>query len=96
MKTAPRAIKPAKVVLVPVDQAAATLTSNGRTPYGTMVFLAMVGFAIACFGAAAVPATHVRWRPAAYFIATRHLDLAIVGLALLLLAGLTFLATGGG
>jgi len=95
VKTAPRAIKPAKVVLVPVDQTAATLTSNGQTPYGTMVFLAMVGLAIACFGAAAVPATHVRWRPAAYFMATRNLDVAIIGLALLLLAVFTFIATNG-
>jgi hypothetical protein len=54
----------------------------------------MIGMAIVCFAAAAVPATHVPWRPAAYFVATRHLDLAIVGLALLLLAGLTFIATG--
>jgi Fe2+ transport system protein B len=82
-------------VLVPVNRTVATITSNGRTPYGAIVFLTIVGMAIVCFAAAAVPATHVRWRPAAYFVATRHVDLAIVGLALLLLAGLTFIVTGG-
>jgi hypothetical protein len=95
VKNAPRVVTPAKAVLVPVNQTVATFTPNERTPYGTIVFLAMIGMAIVCFAAAAVPATHVPWRPAAYFVATRHLDLAIVGLALLLLAGLTFIATGG-
>jgi len=95
VKNSPRVAKPAKALLAPVNRTVATFTSNERTPYGTIVFLAMIGMAIVCFAAAALPATHVRWRPAAYFVATHHLDLAIIGLALLLLAGLTFIATGG-
>ena len=91
MKTKPSVVTP----LVPVNRTAATITSDGAS-YATIVLLAMVGMAIVCFGAAAVPATQVRWRPAAYVVATHHIDFAIAGLALLLLAGLTFVASGGG
>jgi hypothetical protein len=93
-ETQPRVVKAAKVV-VPVKRTAATITSDRGLHYGTFVFLAMIGMAAVCFGVAAVPATYVRWRPAAYFVATRHIDLAIVGLALLLLACLTFVVTNG-
>jgi hypothetical protein len=59
------------------------------------VFVATIGLAIVCLGVAAMPAAHVPWRPAAYFVAVRHLDLAIAGLALLFVAGFVVLVTGG-
>jgi hypothetical protein len=91
----PRVLKPAKVAVVPVKRTVASISSVERFPYGALVFLTMVAVAAVCFAAAALPATAVPWRPAAYVVATRHVDFAIVGLALLLLAALMFVATGG-
>ena len=44
---------------------------------------------------ALVPATHVKWRPAAIFVSDRQLDLTVVGLALLVAAACTLLWTNG-
>jgi hypothetical protein len=54
-----------------------------------------LGLAIVCFTVAMVPATHVRWRPAAIFVSERQIDLTVLGLALLLSAAFTIFLTGG-
>jgi hypothetical protein len=75
-------------------QTAGTLSSDGSIGFGSLLLLAMIAIAIACFGVAAIPAVYVPWRPAAYFIAHRNLDIAIAGLGLLFLAGFLVLVTG--
>jgi hypothetical protein len=62
---------------------------------GSLVIVLGLGFAIACFAVALVPATHVKWRPVAIFVSERQLDLTIIGLALLMGALFTFLWTKG-
>jgi hypothetical protein len=73
---------------------AATLDSDGSFGIGSLVIVAMLGMAVACFGVAATPVMYVPWRPVAYFIGHRHLDLAIVGLAFLLVAGFLLALVG--
>jgi hypothetical protein len=93
-KPIPAAPKAAQAA-VPVKKTVAIVTPSETFDSAMLVLLGMIGLAFACLALAAIPATYVRWRPAAHFVATRNLDLAIVGLALLLLAGFTFLVTGG-
>jgi hypothetical protein len=61
----------------------------------SLLFVATIGLAIICLGVAAVPGAYVPWRPAAYFVSVRHLDLAMAGLALLFVAGFVVLLAGG-
>jgi hypothetical protein len=75
-------------------QTAATLSSGGSVDFASLLIVGMFAFAIACFGIAAIPAVYVPWRPAAYFIAHRNLDIAIAGLGFLLLAGFLVLLVG--
>src|SRR6266545_2802226 len=74
-------------------QTAATLSSGGSFDFGSLLIVMTLGMAIVCFGVAAIPAPYVPWRPAAHFIAYRHLDIAIAGLGFLFLTG--FLALVG-
>jgi hypothetical protein len=69
--------------------------SGGSSELGSIVIVLGLALAIACFAAALVPATHVRWRPVAIFVSERQVDLTIVGLALLMGALFTFLWTKG-
>jgi type IV secretory pathway VirB10-like protein len=75
-------------------RAVAALGSSNSFGAGSLLIVALLGTAIACFGVAAIPAMYVPSRPVAYFIAYRHLDLAIAGLALLLFAGFLVLFVG--
>jgi hypothetical protein len=75
-------------------QTSATLSSGGAVDFGPLLIMGMLAFAIACFGVAAIPAVYVPWRPVAYFIANRHLDIAIAGLGFLFLAGFLVLFVG--
>jgi hypothetical protein len=93
-KPIPAAPKAAQAA-VPVKKTVAIVSSSETFDSAMLVLLGMIGLAFACLAVAAIPATYMRWQPAAYFVARRHLDLAIVGLALLLLAAFTFLVTGG-
>jgi hypothetical protein len=93
-KPIPVAPKAAQVP-VPVRRTVAIVSPNKPVDSGMFILLGMIGLAFACLAVAAVPAAYVRWRPAAHFVARRNLDLAIVGLALLLLAGFTFFVTHG-
>jgi hypothetical protein len=81
---------------VPVIQTAAAVDSSSHSDYATILLAAMIGLAFACFCVAAIPATYVPWRHAAYFVANRQVDIGLAGLALLALAGLTLVATRGG
>jgi hypothetical protein len=65
---------------------AATVDTKNSFGFGALLIVALLGFAMVCFGVASIPAMYVPWRPVAYFIAYRHLDIAIAGLALLSLA----------
>jgi hypothetical protein len=69
--------------------------SGGSSDLGSIVIVLGLALAIACFAAALVPATHVRWRPVAIFVSERQVDLTIIGLALLMGAVFTFLWTKG-
>jgi hypothetical protein len=71
------------------------LGSQGSFGFAWLLFVATLGLAIVCFGVAAMPTAYVPWRPAAYFVAVRHLDLTIAGLALLFVAGFVLLVGGG-
>jgi hypothetical protein len=71
------------------------LGSQESFGFAWLLFVATLGLAIVCLGVAAMPAAYVPWRPAAYFVAGRHLDLTIAGLALLFAAGFAWLVGGG-
>jgi len=62
---------------------------------GSLLIVLGLAGAITCFGVALVPATLVKWRPAAIFVSERQFDLTLVGLALLVAAALTIVWTNG-
>jgi hypothetical protein len=67
---------------------------SGRSfDLGSLLIVVGLGFAIACFTIALVPATTVKWRPAAIFVSERQVDLTVVGLALLVTAAVTLFWT---
>ena len=68
---------------------------SGSFDLSSLLIMLGLAFAIACFMIAIVPATHVKWRPAAIFVSDRQLDLTVVGLALLVAAACTLLWTNG-
>jgi hypothetical protein len=80
---------------VGVRNAFQTKSGGGSFDLGALVIVLGLGLAIACFAAALVPASHVRWRPVAIFVSERQVDLTIIGLALLMGAVFTFLWTKG-
>ena len=74
---------------------AATVRPDHSFELQSLLIATMLGLAIACLGIAAIPAVYVPWRPVAYFIAQRHVDMAIAGLACLVLAGFLMVVAGG-
>ena len=68
---------------------------GGSLDFGSLVIVLGLSIAIACFAVALVPATSVKWRPAAIFVSERQVDLTITGLALLVGAAFTFFLTKG-
>jgi hypothetical protein len=74
---------------------AATPRTRTSTDFQSLLIATMLGLAIICLGIAAIPAVYVPWRPVAYFIAERHVDMAIAGLGCLVLAGFLMLVAGG-
>jgi hypothetical protein len=83
------------IAAVGVRNAFQTKSGGGSFDLGALVIVLGLGLAIACFAAALVPASQVRWRPVAIFVSERQVDLTIVGLALLMGAVFTFLWTKG-
>ena len=69
--------------------------SGGSFSLGSLLIVLGLSFAIACFSIAVVPATAVKWRPAAIFVSERQVDLTVVGVALLVAAAFTLFLTKG-
>ena len=78
-----------------VQSAFQTKSGGGSFNLGSLLIVLGLGVAIACFTVALVPATYVKWRPAAIFVSERQVDLTIVGLALLVVAAFTLFLTKG-
>lgn len=78
-----------------VGNALRTKSSGGSFDLGSLLIVLGLGIAIMCFAVALVPATYVKWRPAAIFVSERQVDLTMVGLALLVAAAFTFFWTKG-
>jgi hypothetical protein len=76
-------------------QVALKTKSGGSIGLASLLVVLGLSFAIACFAVAAVPATYVKWRPAAIFVSERQVDLTLVGVALLVGAAFTFLLAKG-
>jgi hypothetical protein len=74
---------------------AAALRTGDSGDVQSLLIATMLALSIVCLGIAAIPAVHVPWRPAASFIAERHVDLAIAGLGCLVLAGFLMVIAGG-
>jgi hypothetical protein len=71
-------------------------TPPGGTPgIGSLLIVLGLGLAIACLAVAVVPATSVKWRPAAIFVSERQVGLMLAGLALLVAASATIFWTNG-
>jgi hypothetical protein len=68
-------------------------TSGSSLDLGSLLIVLGLGFAIACFTIALVPATYVRWRAAAIFVSERQVDVTIIGLALLVTVAFTLFWT---
>jgi hypothetical protein len=78
-----------------VQSAFKTKSGGGSIDLGSLLIVLGLGVAIMCFTIALVPATYVKWRPAAIFVSERQVDLTVVGLALLVVAAFTFFWTKG-
>jgi hypothetical protein len=74
---------------------ARTIGSGGSFDLASLLLVSTIGLVIVCFGVAALPAAYVPWRPAAWFVAERHLDIGILGVALMFLAGFILVVAGG-
>ncbi len=68
---------------------------GGSLDFSSIVIVLGLSIAIACFAVALVPATSVKWRPAAIFVSERQVDLTVIGLGLLVAAAFTFFLTKG-
>jgi hypothetical protein len=69
--------------------------AGGGADVGSLMIVLGLGLAIACLAIAVVPATSVKWRPAAIFVSERQVGLMLAGLALLVAASATILWTNG-
>jgi hypothetical protein len=78
-----------------VQSAFQTKSGGGAFNLGSLLIVLGLGVAIACFTIALVPATYLKWRPAAIFVSERQVDLTVVGLALLVAAAFTLFLTKG-
>ena len=71
-------------------------SGGGRSlDFSSILIMLGLGIAIACFAVALVPATSVKWRPAAIFVSERQVDLTVIGVALLVGAAFTMYLTKG-
>jgi hypothetical protein len=80
---------------VRVRNAFQTKSGGSSFDLGSLVIVFGLGLAIACFAVAVVPATYVKWRPAAIFVSERHVDLTVIGLGLLVVTAFTLFLTKG-
>jgi hypothetical protein len=95
----PKVVAPKAKVTKPVRQVGlrrAALVKSGDPRDDVSLLIVMgLGLAIACFTIAVIPATAVRWRPAAIFVSERQVDLTVLGLALLMVTAFIFFWTKG-
>jgi len=83
-------------VVVPFGLRSAKATDTGGTlNVGSLLIVASLSLAIACFAIAVIPARAVRWRPVAMFVSDRQVDLTVLGFALFAAAAFTFFWTRG-
>jgi hypothetical protein len=90
----PEAMIGSPVPAVRVQNALST-KSGGSFSLASLLVVLALSLAIACFAVAAVPANSVKWRTAAIFVSERQVDLAVIGLALLLATAFTLVLTKG-
>jgi len=82
---------------VTIAQVGATLgpKSGGSFNLGSLLVVLGLSLAIACLAIAVVPATYVKWRPAAIFVSERQVDLTVIGLGLLVVTAFMLVLTRG-
>jgi hypothetical protein len=84
------------VTITPVGASAALGTkSGGSFNLGSLLVVLGLSLAIACLAVAVVPATYVKWRPAAIFVSERQVDLTVIGLGLLVVTAFMLVLTKG-
>jgi hypothetical protein len=69
--------------------------AGGSFNLGSLLVVLGLSFAIACLAVAVVPATYVKWRPAAIFVSERQVDLTVIGLGLLVVTAFMLVLTKG-
>jgi hypothetical protein len=69
--------------------------SGGSFNLGSLLVVLGLSLAIACLAIAVVPATYVKWRPAAIFVSERQVDLTVIGLGLLVVTAFMLVLTKG-
>jgi hypothetical protein len=74
---------------------AALKTKSGGFNLGSLLVVLGLSLAIACLAIAVVPATYVKWRPAAIFVSERQVDLTVIGLGLLVVTAFMLVLTKG-
>jgi hypothetical protein len=82
------------VTIAPVAAALGT-KSGGSFNLGSLLVVLGLSLAIACLAVAVVPATYVKWRPAAIFVSERQVDLTVIGLGLLVVTAFMLVLTKG-
>ena len=76
-------------------RAALRTKSSGSFNLGSLLVVLGLSLAIACLAVAVVPATYVKWRPAAIFVSERQVDLTVIGLGLLVVTAFMLVLTKG-
>ena len=69
--------------------------SGGSFNLGSLLVVLGLSLAITGLAIAVVPATYVKWRPAAIFVSERQVDLTVVGLGLVVVSALILVLTNG-
>lgn len=87
------------VTIAPVEavgvRAALRTKPGGSFNLGSLLVILWLSLAIACLTVAVVPATFVKWRPAAVFLSERQVDLTVIGLGLLVVTAFILVLTKG-
>ena len=76
-------------------RAALRTKSSGSFNLGSLLVVLGLSLAIACLAVAVVPATYVKWRPAAIFVSERQVDLTVIGLGFLVVTAFMLVLTNG-
>jgi len=90
-KPRPKKVRHKKVVM----EKETTSLPSGSFNLGSLLVVLGLSLAIACLAVAVVPATYVKWRPAAIFVSERQVDLTVIGLGLLVVTAFMLVLTKG-